>query len=215
MMFVRTILTLFLVVAGQIATAAFPGHAEQIRQDAQVPALSVTTAVPAKPADIPTVGIEGLVAGNEQAFRDFMSEIFAAASTMQTLRRVTAKPFGLTSTELAVMMAVAKLKPESSVRRIADHLHTSASNVTADVGKLVGRKILRKLPDPGDARAIRIALTAKGSALIVSMTPALRAVNDRLFSDLSRNEMETIHRLLRRIVLEGSYLIDQTTAKEE
>jgi MarR family transcriptional regulator, organic hydroperoxide resistance regulator len=171
-------------------------------------------ASPTKSADIPTVGIEGLVAGNEQAFRDFMSEIFAAASTMQTLRRITAKPFGLTSTELAVMLAVAKLKPQPSVRRIADHLHISASNVTADVGKLVGRRLLRKLPDPDDARAIRIALTEKGNGLIASMTPALRAVNDRLFSTMSRAEMETITKLLRHVVLEGGRLVDQAAASD-
>jgi DNA-binding MarR family transcriptional regulator len=90
------------------------------------------------------------------------------------------------------MLAVAKLKPEPSVRRIADHLHISASNVTADVGKLVRRRLLRKLPDPADARAIQITLTDKGRVLIASMTPALRAVNDRIFSDMSRDEMGAI-----------------------
>jgi MarR family transcriptional regulator, organic hydroperoxide resistance regulator len=160
------------------------------------------------PAKIPSIGIKRLTGGNELAFRDFMSDIFAAASTMQTLRRTTAKPFGLSSTELAVMMAVAKLKPDPSVRRIADHLHVSASNVTADVGKLVRARLLRKLPDPDDARAIKIELTDKGIALIDSMGPALRAVNDRLFSTMSREEMDIITRLLRHIVLEGGRLIE-------
>lgn len=51
MSFVHTISTVFLVVAGQIVTATFPGHAEQIRKDAQVPAVSVTTALVRKVAD--------------------------------------------------------------------------------------------------------------------------------------------------------------------
>jgi DNA-binding MarR family transcriptional regulator len=167
-----------------------------------------------KQADNPTVGVEGLVVGSEQEFRDFMSEIFAAASTMQALRRITAKPFGLTSTELAVMLAVAKLKPQPSVRRIADHLHISASNVTTDVGKLVRRRLLRKLPNPEDARAIKIAPTEKGNSLIASMTPALRAVNDRIFSDMSRDEMATITNRLKRVVLEGGRLLDEAAAGE-
>lgn len=170
--------------------------------------------VNSKSADIPTVGIESLVVGSELAFRDFMSEIFAAASIMQTLRRITAKPFGLTSTELAVMLAVAKLKPEPNVRRIADHLHIAASNVTADVGKLVRRRLLRKLPDPEDARAIRITLTDKGSSLITSMTPALRDVNDRIFADMSRNEMATITSRLKLIVFEGGRLIEDAAARD-
>jgi MarR family transcriptional regulator, organic hydroperoxide resistance regulator len=168
--------------------------------------------IKSKQADIPTVGIESLVFGSELAFRDFMSEIFAAASTMQTLRRITARPFGLTSTELAVMLAVAKLRPEPSVRRIADHLHISASNVTADIGKLVRRRLLRKLPDPADARAIKITLTDKGGLLITAMTPALRAVNDRIFSKMSPDEMALITTRLKLIVSEGGRLIDADVA---
>src|SRR5262245_42863323 len=134
-----------------------------------------------------STGIRALAAGGDElAFRDFMSDLFAAAATMQTLRRSTAKLFGLSSTELAVVMAVAKRKPSPSVRRIADQLHVSASNVTADVGKLVRMRLLTKLPDPDDARAIKIALTDKGSRLIADMAPSLRAVNDRLFAKMSR-----------------------------
>jgi MarR family transcriptional regulator, organic hydroperoxide resistance regulator len=108
--------------------------------------------------DARSVGIKALaVEGDERAFRDFMSDIFAAAATMQTLRRSTAKPFGISSTELAVIMAVAKLNSSPSIRRIADHLHVSASNVTADVGKLVKARLLIKLPNPDDARAVKIA----------------------------------------------------------
>jgi len=154
-----------------------------------------------------SIGIKALAAGGDElAFRDFMSDIFAAAATMQTLRRSTAKLFGLSSTELAVVMAVAKLMPSPSIRRIADHLHVSASNVTADVGKLVKMRLLTKLPDPDDARAIKIALTDKGSRLIVDMAPSLRAVNDRLFANMSRDDMKILTKLLRQIIVEGGRL---------
>ena len=160
-------------------------------------------------SDTGSVGLNTLSAnGDERAFRDFMSDLFAAASTMQTLRRKTAQPFGLSSTELAVMVAVAKINCNPSIRRIADHLHVSASNVTADVGKLVKARLLTKLPDPDDARAIKVALTEKGEKLIADIAPALRAVNDRLFANLSRREMATLDRLLRQIIVEGGRLVD-------
>ena len=164
-------------------------------------------------SDTRSVGLNALAAnGDERAFRDFMSDIFAAASTMQALRRLTAQPFGLSSTELAVMVTVAKINSNinsnPSIRRIADHLHVSASNVTADVGKLVKARLLTKLPDPDDARAIKVALTNKGEKLIQDIAPALRAVNDRLFADRSSREMATLDRLLRQIIVEGGRLID-------
>jgi DNA-binding MarR family transcriptional regulator len=164
--------------------------------------------IASKPSvDAHSVGIKAL-GSDERAFRDFMSDIFAAAATMQTLRRLSAKPFGLSSTELAVMMAVAKINSEPSIRRIADHLHVSASNVTADVGKLVKARLLAKLPDPQDARAIKVALTDKGAKLIQDMAPALRKVNDRLFANMSTNDMMILTRLLRQIIVEGGRLVD-------
>jgi MarR family transcriptional regulator, organic hydroperoxide resistance regulator len=166
--------------------------------------------------DARSIGIKALATeGDERAFRDFMSDIFAAAATMQTLRRSTAKPFGLSSTELAVMMAVAKLNSSPSIRRIADHLHVSASNVTADVGKLVKARLLTKLPDPDDARAIKIALTEKGIKLIQDMAPSLRSVNDRLFANMSRSDMLILTRLLRQIIVEGSRLVEADGASNK
>jgi MarR family transcriptional regulator, organic hydroperoxide resistance regulator len=160
-------------------------------------------------ADARSIGIKALIAdGDERAFRDFMSDIFAAAATMQTLRRLTAKPFGLSSTELAVMMAVSSLNSDPSIRRIADHLQISASNVTADVGKLVKARLLAKLRDPDDARAIKVALTEKGAKLVQEMAAALRAVNDRLFANLSKNDMTILTRLLRQIIVEGGRIVD-------
>ncbi len=161
--------------------------------------------------DARSVGIKALAAeGDERAFRDFMSDIFAAAATMQTLRRSTAKPF-----ELAVMMAVAKLDSSPSIRRIADHLHVSASNITADVGKLVKARLLAKLPDPDDARAIKITLTEKGAKLIQDLAPSLRAVNDRLFANMSRSDMTILTRLLRQIVVEGGRLVEADAASNK
>jgi DNA-binding MarR family transcriptional regulator len=166
--------------------------------------------------DARSVGIKALAAeGDERAFRDFMSDIFAAAATMQTLRRSTAKPFGLSSTELAVMMAVAKLDSSPSIRRIADHLHVSASNITADVGKLAKARLLAKLPDPDDARAIKITLTEKGVKLIRDLAPSLRAVNDRLFANMTRSDMTILTRLLRQIVVEGGRLIEADAARKK
>ena len=82
-----------------------------------------TSKVAGKPGgDTHSVGVRAL-GGDERVFRDFMSDIFAAAATMQTLRRLSAKPFGLSSTEFAVMIAVAKLNSEPGIRRIADHFH--------------------------------------------------------------------------------------------
>lgn len=138
--------------------------------------------------------------GNESEFRDFMAELFAAATTMQSLRRKAARLFNLSSTELAILLAVSKLGNEKSIREIADHLDISASNVTADVTRLVDSSYLRKLPHPDDARAINVALTSSGTKLVKDMSPVLQHVNNTVFAALSRDDMLQCSRVLKSIV---------------
>lgn len=57
------------------------------------------------------------------------------------------------------------------------------------MGKLVKAQLLKKLPDPDDARARKVTLTEKGVKLIQDMAPSLRAVNGRLFTNMSRRDM--------------------------
>ena len=80
------------------------------------------------------------------------------------------------------------------------------------VGRLVRARLLQKLPDPEDARAIKVALTQKGGKLIQHIAPALRAVNDRLFANMSSDDMAMLDRLLRQIVVEGGRLVDGAAA---
>jgi DNA-binding MarR family transcriptional regulator len=83
------------------------------------------------------------------------------------------------------------------------------------VGKLVKARLLAKFPDPEDARAIKVTLTEKGSKLIQDMTPSLRAVNDRLFANMSRSDMTILTRLLRQIIVEGSRLVEADGASNK
>lgn len=107
------------------------------------------------------------------------------------------------------MVALAKIDSHPSIRTIADHLRVSASNVTADVGKLVKARLLTNLPDPEDARVIKVALSAQGTKLMANMAPALRVVNDRLFANMSKRDMTTLTRLLRQITAEGRGLLGE------
>jgi len=132
-----------------------------------------------------------------------MAELFAAATMMQSLRRKAARLFKLSSTELAILLAISKLGNNKSVREIAEHLDISASNVTADVRRLVELTYLRKVPHPDDARAINVALTANGTTLVKNMAPVLQHVNDKVFSDLSREDMIRCSRILKIIVEQG------------
>lgn len=150
-----------------------------------------------------TVGVEALlVAGNDAAFRDFVADLFAAASGMLAVRRALGKATGLTGAEIAVLLAIRRLTAGNDtvgVRAIAEHLHVAGPHVTAETAKLVEAGLVEKRVDKADNRAVDIKLTADGRQALRRLTPLVRAANDVLFAGMSQAEMEHAHRFLRRI----------------
>jgi hypothetical protein len=47
------------------------------------------------------------------------------------------------------------------------------------------------------------------------MAPSLRAVNDRLFANMSRSDMTILTRLLRQIIVEGGRLVEADGASDK
>ncbi len=152
-----------------------------------------------------TVGVEALlVAGNDVAFRDFVADLFAAASGMLAVRRGLGKATGLTGSEIAMLLAIRRLSSSGvgsvGVRAIAEHLHVAGPHVTAETAKLVEAGLVEKRVDASDNRAVDIRLTAEGRQMLRKLTPLVRAANDVLFAGMSQTEMEHVHRFLKRIV---------------
>ncbi len=154
-----------------------------------------------------TVGVEALlVAGNDAAFRDFVADLFAAASGMQAVRRALGKATGLTGSEIAMLLAIRRLSVAGSVgvRALAEHLHVAGPHVTAETAKLVEAGLVEKRADPSDNRAVDIRLTQEGRRALRRLTPLVRAANDVLFAGMGNTEMAHVHRFLRRIVATSS-----------
>ena len=155
--------------------------------------------------DLKTIGIPGLIAEKgEIEFRDFLSLIFATSSAIQASRRMIARQFGLSATELAVFLAVRKLEEMPSIWQIAQHLRVSATNVTTDVNRLTKAGLLSKQPHPGDARAVQIRITPEGDALLAKLVPILREANNRSFARMTHPEMVTLTRVMEQVIRASS-----------
>jgi DNA-binding MarR family transcriptional regulator len=150
-----------------------------------------------------TVGVGDLiVAGGDAAFRDFVADLFAAASSMQAVRRALGRATGLTGSEIAMLLAIRRLSPDGQVgiRAIAEHLRVAGPHVTTEIGKLVESGLVEKRISETDSRAVDIRLTVEGRRQLRRLTPRVRAANDVLFAGMTRAEMAHAHRFLRRIV---------------
>lgn len=134
--------------------------------------------------------------------REFIADFNAAGALMRKLRRVLAESLELTATEYAVMIGLwyCERDGETSVRDLADHLHVAAAHVTAELGKLLEKKLIDKAPSASDRRALDLRLTDRGHEILNGLAQTLAPVNVVLFAGVSYGEMATAHQFLRRIV---------------
>ena len=170
-----------------------PAQTDEVSASSRAPRTSTTNLTVTLP--------ELLVEGSDLKFRELVADLFAAAAGMLALRRALATSVGLSAAEYATLLATWHLqrKGPAGINTLAGQLHVAAANVTAEVGKLVKKRILDKQPHPRDTRAVLVRLTAKGSAILAELTPLLRRINDRLFAGNKPNDIKAIASFLHHI----------------
>jgi len=83
-----------------------------------------------------------------------------------------------------------------SPKQLAQSLILSGAGMTSRLDRLEGRKLIVRLPDPRDRRALKIKLTRAGMRLVDVALPDLIAAERALSSRLSGAEMRQLTRLL-------------------
>lgn len=107
---------------------------------------------------------------------------------------------GLSFAELRLLRALSGA-PEGGLRptELAGMLELTASGVTRAVLPLEKRGIVRRHPDPGDARASRVVLTAAGRTLAADASATAAEGAARLMRRLSLGQTRQLERLLGEI----------------
>jgi DNA-binding MarR family transcriptional regulator len=155
-----------------------------------------------------------LVNGTDLDFREFVADLFAAVAGMHSLRRALASSAGLSAAEFSVVLATWHLQKKGTVgiNTIAKHLHVAAAHVTAEVGRLVTRGLLKKKPHPRDTRAVLVEVTEQGKRILIGLAPVLRRINDRLFAGNTPADMAVLSKFLRHLADESANSIRMVRA---
>jgi MarR family transcriptional regulator, organic hydroperoxide resistance regulator len=150
-----------------------------------------------------------LVDGTDLDFREFIADLFAAVGGMHSLRRALASSVGLSAAEFSIVLATWHLQKRGRVgiSTIAKHLHVAAAHVTAEVGQLVARGVLKKKPHPHDTRAVSVGLTHQGRKILTRLVPLLRGINNRLFSGNDASDVVVLSRFLKQLAGESANAI--------
>lgn len=144
--------------------------------------------------------------GRPDDLREFIADLFAAAAGMQALRRAIGKSIGLGSMELAILLALWRLRPRTDVgiKFLAEHLHVAGPHITDEVSRLVRRKYLLKAADPLDKRAVNLRLTGKALALLGAVAPDLDKINAHLFEGVKTRDFRILRSSFQRLILRSA-----------
>jgi MarR family transcriptional regulator, organic hydroperoxide resistance regulator len=140
--------------------------------------------------------------GTDRDFRKLVHNIFAFMARHETLRDGHARQIGLAGVEYTILISIGHLGLDGdvNVKTIADHLHMSGAFVTTVTSKLQTLGLIEKTQDSVDRRRISLAITEQGKALLRKLAPYQREINDVEFSPLSRDDFQTISRILEALI---------------
>jgi MarR family transcriptional regulator, repressor for mepA len=106
------------------------------------------------------------------------------------------------SQEQSFVLGYLTQNPGAVQREIADVTRTSAASVTSLLQGLERKHLVRRGPDPDNARVKRVWATPEGSELVAGFGDAMLALDDVLLAPLDTDERATLHALLRKVTAE-------------
>ncbi|MEN6483023.1 MAG: MarR family transcriptional regulator [Anaerolineaceae bacterium] len=121
-----------------------------------------------------------------------------AADSINNRLYAAGQPGNLTISQFGTLEALYHLGPLCQ-NVIGSKLLKSNSNMTTVIDNLEKRGLLRRERSKEDRRNIIVSLTEEGSALITKIFPTHLKNITHLFSGLTREELETLENLLRKL----------------
>ena len=140
--------------------------------------------------------------GTDRDFRKLVHNIFAFMARHESIRDGHARQIGLAGVEYTILISIGHLGLDGdvNVKTIADHLRMSGAFVTTVTSKLQTLGLVEKTQDSVDRRRISLAITEKGKALLRKLAPYQREINDVEFGPLSREDFQSISRILEALI---------------
>lgn len=105
------------------------------------------------------------------------------------------------------LIAVLAEDGELSQQGVVQRTQLDKVSVSRASTGLAERGLIRRDPDPDDARSLRLSLTLEGRRLHAKLAPAALALEGELLGELSAAEIATLDELLRRLEAKACALL--------
>jgi len=82
---------------------------------------------------------------------------------------------------------------------LAEQTTVELSTLSRLIGTMQRRGLVARKRSTADGRQVRVTLTARGVALTTRLLPAAAAVEERMIDGMSRSDVTTLRRLLKKL----------------
>lgn len=125
-------------------------------------------------------------------------EVVKTYSRCQRLMNQQLAEIGLTLPKHDLLLAVRRM-PGASQQVLAKHLLVTKSNVTGLLNRLEADDLIKRVPDPEDARGYCIQLTKPGAKLLDRAIELQADVIKQMGKGLTAADNQHVHRIMRQI----------------
>ncbi|MEM9015710.1 MAG: MarR family transcriptional regulator [Verrucomicrobiota bacterium] len=129
------------------------------------------------------------LARSYHAFRSYAIQTLTSEGLSQQVRPGTG----------GIFLTIARAEG-CNVKYLAETFNLPKATITGLLKTLESEDLVRREKDPDDARAFCLFLTSKGRKLLPSMISRHHRVLETMHEGLEREEVETLKRLLRRVL---------------
>lgn len=126
-----------------------------------------------------------------------LTRLLAASGAMVV--RLCEGRYGITRREWRVIAVLAE-EGAMSPSELAKSTHWERGRVSALITQLAGKKLLRRISVPEDARRARIVLTGEGKAVYDALLPQAAAFHREVIAALAPEEVAAFERMLDTLV---------------
>ena len=138
-------------------------------------------------------------AEHPQALRLWLRLLTCTQLVEKRVRGGLRASFDTTLPRFDLMAQLERSRDGLKMNELSRRMMVTGGNVTGITDQLVAEDLVERVAVDGDRRAYRVRLTAKGRRVFGDMALAHEAWVVDAFSNLSRSETDTLHRLLGKV----------------
>lgn len=131
--------------------------------------------------------------------RHLLSSVLHVAELVQDRLESALAPTGLSLAKLGALRHLAEAEEPLPLGQLAERIACVKSNVTQLIDRLEADGLVRRVPDPGDRRSVRAAITDLGRERYQAGMAAMMAAESALVTQLCPTDQQQLKTLLTQL----------------